>query len=163
MNQVHSVCRNLATTLICGLCDDCCCRGCVAVAARCDACIKTLQSIVDEQRIVHVATRRADVHHNVCGVNLGYACHLLAECLEGSYTRCGVLELILLGHSDCTLDVDVAGLCFVSDCDFGLHKFLVVFLNCHSFFARIGSGLHPAPHRTTPPPRGYTPRPVPRC
>ena len=82
------------------------------------------QSIVDEQRIVHIATRRADVHDHVCGRHACDALNLTTEGLEGGHTLLALFELMLLVDADRALDVDVAGLCFVSDCDFGLHLYI---------------------------------------
>ena len=96
MNQVHSVARNLTATVVGGLCDDRGCRGGVAVAACGDVGIEAHQGVVDEQCIVHVASRRADVHHHLRGGDLGYAGHLLAEPVEGGNACRGVLKLMLI-------------------------------------------------------------------
>ena len=63
VDQVEGIGRNFAAALAGGLRDDGGGRGGVAVAAGRDAARELAQSVVDEQRVVDVAARRANVDH----------------------------------------------------------------------------------------------------
>ena len=95
----------------------------VAIAACCDVCTCRAQRLVDEQRIVHIATRRADVYHDLRVANVGDARHTLLESLIGSHTTLRVVELPLFGESNSTLDVDYCAVDLVFDLDLWIHLF----------------------------------------
>ena len=128
VDQVEGVRRDLAAALVRSLRYDRRGRSRIAVAACGDTRPERPQRLVYEQRVVHVASRRADVHYYGRRRYLRYARHLAAELLVGRHPALIAAELPLLGYAYRALDVDVTRLGFVSDCDFRLHRFLFRFL-----------------------------------
>ena len=127
VDQVEGVRRDLAAPLVRSLRYDRRGRSRIAVAACGDTRPERPQRLVYEQRVVHVASRRADVHYYGRRRYLRYARHLAAELLVGRNPALVAAELPLLGYAYRALDVDVTRLGFVSDCDFRLHRFLFRF------------------------------------
>ena len=121
VNQIEGVRRDFAAPFRGRLRDDRRGRGRVAVAAGGDACRQLPQGVVDQQGVVHVAARRADVDHHFRGFDPGDALQGLAETLVGRHPGFGVVELPLLGDADHPFDVHEAGVVAVGDLNVGLH------------------------------------------
>jgi len=77
--------------------------------------------VVDQQRVVHVAARRADVDHHLRGLDLRNAPQGVAETLVGRHPGVRLFELPLLGYADGPFDVDLADPGRVVDLNFRFH------------------------------------------
>jgi len=85
---------------------------------------------VDQECVVDVAARRADVDHDLRGVDPGDALHRVAELLVGCDARFGLVELPLFRYADGAFDLDAADAGAVFDLDFRFHV---------SGFVRVGN------------------------
>jgi hypothetical protein len=81
----------------------------------------TPQGFVNQEGIVHIAPRRADVNHHLTLLDGGYALQRLAKALVGGYALIGVVELPLFGDSNDPLDLDLAALSPIVNENFVLH------------------------------------------
>ena len=123
VHQVERPCRDFAPSFRCGLCDERRGRGHVAVAAGGHFGVERRQRVVDQQRVVHVAARRADVDHHLRGVERCDARHRVAELFVGGHAVVGRCELPLFGYTDRPLDIDVADVGRISDLNVGFHGY----------------------------------------
>lgn len=118
---VEGVGRYFAASLRCGLCDDCGRRSRIAVAAGDDVSVERREGLVDQQGVVYVAARRADIDDDFRGVDFAQPVEAVPEFFVGGYARRGLVELPLLGDADHPFDVHEAGVVAVGDLNVGLH------------------------------------------
>ena len=121
VDQVEGVGRYFAASLRCGLCDDCGRRSRIAVAAGDDVSVERREGLVDQQGVVYVAARRADIDDDFRGVDFAQPVEAVPEFFVGGYARRGLVELPLLGDADHPFDVHEAGVVAVGDLNVGLH------------------------------------------
>ena len=121
VDQIEGVGRELAAARRCGLSDDRGRRGGIAVAAGGDATPERTEGVVNEQRVVHVAARRSDVHDHLRGADPADLFHRSAETLPGGDLAGSGVELFLFGYADRAFDVDPAASRVPDDLDVGLH------------------------------------------
>ena len=105
------------TPLACCLRHDGGSRGCVAIAASGDMSTRSTQSLVDEHRIVDIATRRAYIDADMGIAEVGDARHTLLEALIGRDAALGVIELPGLCETYSALDIDYGNLGLVVNLD----------------------------------------------
>ena len=79
VDQVEGVGRYFAASLRCGLCDDCGRRSRIAVAAGDDVSVERREGLVDQQGVVYVAARRADIDDDFRGVDFAQPVEAVPE------------------------------------------------------------------------------------
>nr|DAF45440.1 MAG TPA: hypothetical protein [Siphoviridae sp. ctBLh2] len=121
VDQVEGVGRDFAASGRGGLCDDRRGRGRVSVTAGGDAPRKGPEGVVNQQGVVHVASRRADLDDHLRALDPGDAPERLPEPFVGGHPAVGCLELPLFGDTDRPFDLDAAEVGPVVDLDFGFH------------------------------------------
>ncbi len=125
VDQVERIGRDLAASFARRLGDDRRRRGRVAVAAGRDAAVDAAQGVVDQQGVVHVAARRADVDYHFRRFDFADARHRFTKPVVGRDPLFGFVELPRFGYADRAFDVDVAGPGVVFDSDVRFQFFLV--------------------------------------
>ena len=121
VDQIEGIGRQETAPLRRRLGDDRRSRGRIAVTAGRDPRRKLPERVVDQQRVVHVAARRADVDHHLRGLDLRNAPQGVAETLVGRHPGVRLFELPLLGYADGPFDVDLADPGRVVDLNFRFH------------------------------------------
>ena len=93
----------------------------IAVAAGDDVSVERREGFVDQQGVVYVAARRADIDDDFRSVDFAQPVEAVPEFFVGGYARRGLVELPLLGDADHPFDVHEAGVVAVGDLNVGLH------------------------------------------
>lgn len=86
-----------------------------------DVSVERREGLVDQQGVVYVAARRADIDDDFRGVDFAQPVEAVPEFFVGGYARRGLVELPLLGDADHPFDVHEAGVVAVGDLNVGLH------------------------------------------